>query len=82
MFAVHRCPGWNRVPAAEELLILLLVATAAIGGSDVPGNFEIVVRNFFLIRRRPMALQAINALFGVHDGRVLAHPRSHRGARE
>src|SRR6516162_7979632 len=75
VFAVHGCPRWKRMAAAHELLILLLVAAAAVRRRHVAGDFEIVVRDFFLIGRRPMAFQAIHSLLRMLAQLVFMHDR-------
>src|SRR5262249_13723609 len=52
LLAVDRGPRRRRVPAAQELLVLLLVAGAAVGRGDGFGDGEAVVLLLLLARGR------------------------------
>src|SRR5262245_41680814 len=75
LFAVDRRPRRRGVAAAEELLVLRLVAPAAVRGRHGLRNHEAVVFDVPLVLRRLVALQAAHALGGVGAQLVLVDDR-------
>src|SRR5262245_52118620 len=74
-FPVDCRPRGRGVTAPQELLILRLMTTAAVGGRHVLRNHETVMFDVGLILRGLMALQAANALGGVGAHLVFVNDR-------
>src|SRR5262249_17294262 len=75
LLAVHRRPRRRGVPAAQELLILRLVAASAIVGRHGFREYEAMMVLPLLIALRLMALQATHALGGMSAHLVLVDNR-------
>jgi hypothetical protein len=73
LFAVDGGPRGRGVAAAEEFLILGLVAGTAIAGGKVRRDHEAVMIELLLARRGLMAVEAVDALARVRGHFVLVH---------
>src|SRR5215472_7300295 len=75
LLAVDRSPRGRCVAAAQELLINVLVAAAAVTRCQLAGDYETVVIYLLLPRRRLVAVETIHALSSVRAHLILVHHR-------
>ena len=71
LLSVDGCPAWRGVPAAQVLLVDALMAGAAVAGGEMRADDEAVVIDLFLSGGGLVAIEAVNALFGVGGHLVL-----------